>query len=271
MTTSPHLVALPGHTLETFASPHGIDTAASVATRADRALAWLNARLGPGPRPPLFVVGPEDWPSVALIPIYGMPHAFPDRVVVGTSPAAFWDEYFTAIRLIDRGGEISEEISDLLIAHELTHLYHSYDTASGSTDFAHLWLAELFANVGLYGYVSDVEPDALPALDAIADASLIAGRGQWQVTGLRDMEASLAAGPLNYCWFEFLLIRVARALWRADPMNALQRFHETLRGPLSEEQVIARLAAISPIAAELVRSFPEAPVTGPLSGALSVE
>jgi hypothetical protein len=238
MTTTPKLVALGGHTLQTYASADAISTAGAVADRADRVMTWLETRLGPGPRPPLYVVGPDDWAGVALIPIYGMPHAFPDRVVVGASPAEFWNDYLATVRASDAG------FVDLLVAHELTHLFHDYDTTTGQTDFPHLWLAELFANIGYYGYTAEIEPQILPALDAVADASFAMDHQRWPVTRLNDMESSLADGPLNYCWLQFLLIRIARSLWRADPAAALSKFRRTLRAPLSDDEISERIRAL---------------------------
>lgn len=74
-------------------SPGNRTRAIAVATRCRQALDWLSAAFGERPRFTLFVAAPEDWDRVALIGIYGMPHAVGGRVVTGTAPSAFWDEY----------------------------------------------------------------------------------------------------------------------------------------------------------------------------------
>src|SRR5688500_15925920 len=123
-----------------YASPGSQARAEALAARATRAVRWLTGILGPKPQPVLFVVGPADWPRVASIPHYGMPHAYGDKVVVGTEPAPFWREIVdwfwphlrpeTKERVRSAYGDppdLGSAFPDLVVVHELTHLYHEFD------------------------------------------------------------------------------------------------------------------------------------------------
>jgi hypothetical protein len=263
------LSRLEGCALPTYASEGAQTKAREVAERAKHALDWLTALFGPQPTPPIYVVGPEDWNRVARVPVYGLPHTFPDRTVVSTTPAAFWRDYTDVLtpRLTEEGmaelceaygdpPDLGAEFPDLLIVHELTHLYHAYDEATGTTDFPQLWLAELFANIGLYGYLADVEPATLPLVETISHASHAAGPEPWTVHNLNHMEDSLAHGPLNYCWFEFLLIQLAQQIWELGGPAAFTHIHDTLRQPLTDDEILNRLADIHPDIAATVRNWP---------------
>lgn len=66
---------------------------------------------------------------------------------------------------------LGEHFADLVVAHELTHLFHDFDEATGQTDFPRLWVAELFPNVALHGYISEVEPQQLGTLETVCEAT----------------------------------------------------------------------------------------------------
>lgn len=46
---------------------------------------------------------------------------------------------------------------------------------------------------------------------------------------LDHMDEALAEGSLNYLWFEFLPILVAKRAWQAGGAQAFVRFRDTLR------------------------------------------
>ena len=152
--------------------------------------------------------------------------------------------------------DLGSRFADLVIAHELTHLFHEFDEASGDTDFPRLWLAELFANIGFYGYVAEIEPDQLPVLEAICELSAAAGSQLWPVRALNRMGDGLAEGPLNYIWFEFLLILIAKRL-APGAADAFTAFRDTLRdATLSDDQILDRLADIDPNIAVAAQQWP---------------
>lgn len=71
-----------------WASPDAHALAEAVAARVGRALDWLADTLGRRPPVRLFVANPEHWDLVAEVPVYGLPQAFGDRVIVGAQPWA---------------------------------------------------------------------------------------------------------------------------------------------------------------------------------------
>ena len=264
------LVRIDGTAIPAFVSVGHDAEGRAIARRTGRVLDWLATLFRTRPSTTLYVAGPADWDRVAAIPLYGMPHAVADRVVTSTTPAPFWRDYTdriephlteadrTRLRAVygdppDLGGRFA----DLVIAHELTHLFHDFDEATGETDFPRLWLAELFANIGLYGYVAEREPDQLAVLETICELSVAAGPELWPVRALNRMGDGLTEGPLNYIWFEFLLILVARRIWQAGAADAFTAFRDTLRDrTLSDERILARLANIHPDVAAAAQRWP---------------
>jgi hypothetical protein len=242
----------------------------AVAQGARSVLDWLAAAFGHRPQFTLFVADPSDWDRVAAVPIYGMPHAIGERVVTGTGPAGFWSEYTdvllrdlspasaTRLRAVygdppDLGGQFA----DLVVAHELTHLFHEFDEGTGRTDFPRLWVAELFANIGFHGYIAEVEPDELAVLETICQATWQAPPERWPVRRLNRMEDGLSDGPLNYLWFEFRLLAISKTIWQAGGLSAFRCFHDTLRRPsLPDDQILDALRVIHPAAEQAVRDWP---------------
>lgn len=145
-----------------------------------------------------------------------------------------------------------------MIAHELTHLYHEFDEGTGETDFPRLWLAELFANIGFYGYIAENEPKELQVLEAICELSALAGSEIWPVGALDRMGEGLAAGPHNYIWFEFLLILIAKQIWDHSGADGFITFRDQLRAPtLTDDEILDHLNEITPAAADTVRTWPD--------------
>ena len=264
------LQALDGFGFRTLASPESLTRAAAVAERCQRALDWLAGILGERPAFTLVVAGPRDWQRVALIPLYGMPHAFPGLIVTGTEPSGFWHDYaHTLLADLSPSGrerltavygnppQLGERFADFVVVHELTHLFHDYDEQTGLTDFPRPWLAELFANIALHGYITDNEPDQLPALETICQLTWNAPTTRWPVTHLNRMEASLATGPLNYVWFQLRLIVIAQAIWQANGADSMRAFRDTLTTrDLTDTEILDTIDEIAPQAATALRRWP---------------
>jgi hypothetical protein len=263
------LRSLDGFSFPALASPESLTQAATVAERCQRALDRLAGIFDERPPFTLIVAGQRDWPRVALVPVYGMPHAFPGLIVTGTEPSGFWHDYAQALlpdlsprerqRLATVYGDPPAlgDFADLTVVHELTHLFHDYDEQTGLTDFPRSWLAELFANIGLYGYVADDEPDQLPVLQTICRLTWDAPAARWPVTDLNRIEASLATGPLNYVWFQLRLIVIAEAIWQAGGAEGMRAFRDAFTTrDLSDTRVLGVIDAIAPAAADAVRSWP---------------
>ncbi|MEU4339616.1 hypothetical protein AB0F59_34110 [Micromonospora lupini] len=261
------LEPLDGFPLPVFVSKGGAARGRSVAQRAARTVAWLDQVVGMPETPPLFVVGPQDWNQVATIPLYGMPHVNDDRIVVGQEPAPFWASMTSAIiPLLDRGGLQRLHrvygnpiylggFADLLVSHELTHLAHGQAWPDGPVAF---WLRELAANLGLHGYVTDVEPAKKPHLETVFEATwATASHSHWPVRDLSRMADSLDGDGSNYVWFEFGLQVLAKRLWQIAGAGALKRVVHALRGPeLDLPGALELLEALDPEVARSVRDWP---------------
>jgi hypothetical protein len=261
---------LDGFGFPVFVSPGNRPRGLAVAARCRRVLDWLAEALVHNPRFTLFVAAPEDWDRVALIGLYGMPHAVGERVVTGTVPSSFWNEYARILlgglsaaeqsRMRSVYGDppqVGERFADLVVAHELTHLFHEYDEATGLTDFPRLWVAELFANVGFHGYIREVEPDQLETLETVCRLTWHAPADGWPVRALNRMQDGLADGPANYLWFQFRLLVVANSIWDAGGRDAFRAFRDTLRRPhLGDDQILKAIGAIDPAAESALRKWP---------------
>ncbi|GAB3959625.1 hypothetical protein GCM10027614_79510 [Micromonospora vulcania] len=174
------LEPLDGFPFPVFVSAGGTARGQAVAQRAARTVAWLDRVVGMPETPPLFVVGTGEWDQVASIPLYGMPHVESDRIVVGQEPAPFWDSVTGAItpllapaglrRLHQVYGDPIDlgPFADLLVSHELTHLAHGPSWPEGPVAF---WVKELAANLGLQGYVTEVEPSETTRLETIFEVT----------------------------------------------------------------------------------------------------
>lgn len=266
------LEPLAGFPFPVFASPGGAERARLVAERANRTVTWLDHAVGMPETPPLFVLGPDDWDKVATIPLYGMPHVESDRIVVGQQPAPFWNAVIGAIVGHVEGGDLRRLhdvygnpidaglFADLLVAHELTHLGHGETWSPGPVAF---WLGELVANLGLHGYVTEVEPDQSTRLTTIFEVTWAAPNDHWRVRDLAHMEQGLEGDGSNYVWFEFGLQVLAKRLWETTGVAALQRLVGAVRGPeLGFDEVVKLLDELDPAVARSIRDWPGSPPHG---------
>jgi hypothetical protein len=258
---------LPDFAFPVYVTAGGESRGRSVAQRAAQTIAWLDQVVGMPKAPPLFVLGPEDWNKFALIPLYGMPHVDSTRIVVGQEPAAFWSSLTHQItphlqpeglrRLHNVYGMPPDlgVFADLLVSHELSHLAHGDSWPESPVAF---WVTELAANLGLHGYVSEVEPAELTRLQTIFEVTWHAPSSHWPVRELHRMADSLEGDGSNYVWFEFGLQIIAKRMWEASGPAALQRIVAALRGPaLDHDQVVDLLETIDSDVARAIRHWPQ--------------
>jgi hypothetical protein len=87
-------------------------------------------------------------------------------------------------------------------------------TWTGLTDFLCLSVAELFANIGMHGYIANNEPTRfgvgrrLPAHLGGARRPLAGPRSRPHGAGAR-------VGPLNYVWFRLGQLVIDTDIWQA--------------------------------------------------------
>ncbi|TCC57725.1 hypothetical protein E0H73_30680 [Kribbella pittospori] len=257
---------LRGFPFPVFVSSGGAERGRSVAVRAAQAAEWLDRTVGMPEIPPLYVVNANDWDAVATTPQYGMPHVDSDRIVVGQEPAAFWStltgviaplvgpEGLARLRQVygddlDLGG-----FADLLVCHELSHLAHGASWPAGPVGF---WLKELAANLGLQGYVAEVEPEQSATLETIFEVTWAAPSDPWPVHDLARMNESLVGDGSNYVWFEFGLHVLAKRLWDTAGATALRTLVAALQGPpLDLTHVVNMLADLDPSVARTIQNWP---------------
>lgn len=268
-TTYPTLNSLAGFPFPVFVSRGSEERGRFIAARTAQAIDWLGQVTGKVRRPSLVVADERDWPTVCEVPIYGMPFSLPDKLGTSTTPAAWWNEYVDALRphlgeaaasaLAVTFGDPPDftEIADLIITHEATHLFHEIHPVTWASEFPSDWVMELFANLGMHGYLATHEPGHLRLLAAMADATLDAGHGHFDLQDLPLMGQSMQTSVTNYVWFEFRLIRFAEQLWNACGQDGLRDYQRLLGHPeLSHDQTVDRLSQLDPAVADAVRRWP---------------
>jgi hypothetical protein len=221
------------------------------AERAERALDWLAGALGTRPVLRLCVADESDWDVVAPVPLYGMPQTWGDLVIVPAGRAPLIDEQYdvfapyvtarTAAGVRAAYGDPPDLAGffDLLLVHELTHLFHEQVWRSQPE----LWLLELHANLGLFGYLADQEPDRLAGVRAFAGCARDVPAEVAPVRGLAEMERALDdGGPVNFSWYQLRLIALADELWSAGGVGLFRRIHDRFAGA----EAIGDLASIDP-------------------------
>lgn len=268
-----------GFPMPVYASPGSGARVRELAERAQRVLDWLDELVERPPTPPLFVLDPADWDRVALIPHYGLAHTSRTRTVIGRQQSGLWatvaNEVWPDLSTADRGrladvyGTPPDlmAFADLVIAHELTHLadrpsWLDDETAGercwGAREPRLLWFNELFANLGLQGYITQREPESLLALETVFEVIGTTSPLRWRFRRLSEMhEAATAPGMdgTNYVCFEFRLQILAKRMWQAAGADGFRWLHRILHGPILPDKVIfGILAEIDQEVAEIVSS-----------------
>lgn len=273
-----------GYDFPVYASSIDVARARRMADRMARTLSWLEGMVPMPATPSLFVLNPTDWQRIALVPQYGLPHCNRSRIVVGQETSGLWGDLVSLVwphlRWIDRRrlrrvyGSPPDVTSfvDLLISHELTHLadrpahLDGFDQHRGWGAVPRvLWFVELFANVGLQGYVQECEPDRLRRLETLFQAIGATQEDFWPMNSLTQMYSALKfadTNGFNYCWYEFRLQIVAKRLWAAGGSAGFKRIHQVLHGPLlTDFELMEVIASIDGTAANAIRRWSLKPST----------
>lgn len=271
MTTTayPTLSPLEGFPFPVFVSRGSEERGRTIASVAAHAIDWLGQVTGKVRRPTLVVADEQDWPSVCEIPTYGMPFSIPDKLGTSPTPALWWQEYVDALQphlseaastaLATTFGDPPDftGLADLIITHEATHLFHQIHPDTWASEFPSDWVMELFANLGMHGFLATHDPDRLRLLTTMADATIDAGHDIWDLQDLALMGESTRDGVTNYVWYEFRLIRLAEQLWSARGEDGLRDYQSLLGHPdLTHDQVVDRLSRLEPAVADAVRRWP---------------
>jgi hypothetical protein len=272
------LTAVEGFSFPVYVSGRDVARARGLAQRMARTLSWLGDLVEMPPTPPLFVLDPADWNRVALTPLYGLAHVNRTRVVIGQQPSGLWEGLVSRVwpelafsarqRLTTVYGEPPDVscFADLVISHELAHLADRpghLDTTGQEPGWGSvprvLWFVELFANLGLQGYVSDCEPHESSRLETLFDVIGSTPAAMWPINALSAMYDTLTtpgADGSNYCWYEFRLQRFAKRLWEARGAASFKTLHTVLHGPLlTDDELVEVIADIDTRVAADVRRW----------------
>lgn len=244
-----------------------------VAERCARAHRHLESVLGFGPKLRLLVLSPEDWAEHAAFPLYGMPHyAGGEAIVVGDEPASFrrgvvrmLDGVLTPAQRAEAeaaygtagGGIDMSPFADLLVVHELGHLFHLQVPFA----FPRLWLMELFCNLCLHAYVAEIEPERLPLWTMLPERMLALPADRVRHRSLDAFERLyVGVGPENYCWYQFRLAVAARGIYDAAGVDALRRLYRTFaahENELTDRQLAELLKErVHPTIARVMETWP---------------
>jgi hypothetical protein len=261
------LKPIDGFAFPVWASPGTEERALVIGQRVERAHAWFTGVLGFQARVRVLALAPSDWDQLAGMPVFGFPHFIgDDTVVVGSVLAPFFAEIVdfwkpdlsepTWSRLRDVYGDppVVDGFSDLLAVHELGHLFH---VQAGFWRPA-TWLPELFCNVGLEGYVAEVEPAGLEILETLPLATSEVSPERFAVRDLNGMDqATRVGGPLNYAWFELRLHAAAKPIWEQGGGSAFRRLYERFRdGPEPDDLRRMLRDEVHPEYARLIDEWP---------------
>jgi hypothetical protein len=217
--------------------------AGRVAERCGRAHRYLKSVLEFDPKLRLLVLSPEDWAEHATFSLYGMPHhAEGQAIIVGDEPDAFsrgvvriLDGVLTPVRRAEAeaaygtadGGIDVAPFADLLVVHELGHLFH----AQVPFAFPRLWPMELFCNLCLHAYLAEREPERLPLWTRLPERMLALPADRVRHRSLDDFERLyVGVGPENYCWYQFRLAVAAAEIYDAAGADAFTAAVPDFRG-----------------------------------------
>lgn len=245
-----------------------------VAERCQRAHRYLKSVLELDPTFRLWVLSPEDWAGHAVFQIYGMPHyAAEVEIFVGATTADFFqhivgmlDDVLTrdqraemeAVYGVVSGQSDMSTFADLLVVHELAHLFHVQVPFA----FPRLWLEELFCNLCLHAYVVEAEPTQLPTLITWPERMEAVPVQQVRHRSLEDFEKLYVdVGPENYGWYQLRLHAAARDIYNDAGVDALKRLYRTFEAhenDLTDRQLADLLGdRVHPTAARVLETWPK--------------
>jgi len=255
-----------GSQIPVYASADAIDTAHHIALRCNRAYQFLQETLTTRPAITVLVLNAADWLTYSQYPAYGMPHTTSgETLVVAAHENALWrstlpDETTLTPELVQRyrtvftqpdGSQSFASFFDLLVVHELAHLFHT----QAFCIFPRLWLMELFANLCLYAYVAVVEPDQLPVLETRPQLLVRIDAQHTPHRQLQDFEIQdISINPQNYAWYQGHFHIAVKRIYAQSGVAALQRLWQMFLVP--DQQLAVQLEAVSPELAQVLTQWP---------------
>lgn len=252
------LEQLTGFSFPVWYSPGHVDRARDMAMLCERTMVYMDGSLAFRPAMQLKVLAEQEWSAHTGFPVYGMPHPVNDTVLVlAAEDNAFWRSFIpdlsqlppdlvaqvrNAYGTVD-GGLSMQPFFDLLVLHELGHLYHLQKPVV----LPRLWLSELFANVFLHTFIAEEEPQRLAALTVFPRMVVARGTEGFAFTTLEQLEANYTLitkeHPTNYGWYQCKWHCAAADIHEHAGANALRAYWDCFymqRGPM-DDAALARL------------------------------
>jgi hypothetical protein len=205
--------------------------AAALGARAARARDWLAQQLDAPFSFDLYVLDEDEWADHAGVEEYGIPHADPDtgKIVLGAQPATlfgsvcsqFWPDLSEgsrdAMHRVYGDPPQLEAFADLILVHELTHL------VPRGRSLPTMWHEELFADLGIVGYLASEEPDELPVYMTFVRAGCDVPPSRFPCSAAMDIARGFETGGFaNYVWYHCHLNVAAERLWNSRGVEALR-------------------------------------------------
>jgi hypothetical protein len=226
------LASLAGFPFEVHASASTLEQAGRLAERCARAYSYLGDLLAFRPRCALVVLDRADWADRASNPAYVMPYYNAGNLfltgepsdltarleeVAGSAPPAAAREL---AQVYGTGAGRLEPFTDTLVVHELAHAFHD----GVPFVFPRSWLMELFADMALYTFLAEEEPDQRLVFETLPRVALEYGLLKPVARDPRYFEAYYPyIEPLTYVWYQFRFTMMAKGVIDSGGPNVLRR------------------------------------------------
>lgn len=239
------LVFLGGHKSKVYYSSEAFERAKLIASRCDRVIDYFKTSLEIEPTVNILILSPADWTKYcAKGAVYGMPHYTNNQtLVVASDDNQFWRSMVPPIDKLpktlaenvvkiysDKQGNLTmQPFFDLLAIHELGHAYHNQQNVK----MQRKWMGELFPNILLHTYISENEPELLPALTLFPQIVIAGGTSGFSFTTLSDFEEKYneiaVKSPRNYGWYQCKLHAAAANIYNAGGKDVIKKLWAVLK------------------------------------------
>jgi len=205
------------------------------------------------PEVKLLILNREVWPHHTKMSVYGMPHYNNGHLIVAADENDFWAGFLPPLDNLPAGqaqvikqtyadeGVLSmKKFFDLVAVHELGHAYH----IQNQVNMQRKWLQELFANLVMYSYTAEMEPDYLPVIDVFSTMVVEGGAEKLEFRSLQDFENNYEKianqAPQNYGWYQSKLNLIAKDIYEQNGITSIKSLWQQLKNEenkLNEDQL----------------------------------
>jgi hypothetical protein len=222
-----------------------------------------------------LVLDEDGWRAHCPFPDYGMPYSQPPEMIyAAATDNPLWRTATPDLTALppgvaarlrevygEREGVSARRFFDLLVVHELAHLF----AHRGGLRFPRRWLEELFCNLALHTYVEREESDQLAALETLPEVVAAIPVERLPHHTLSDWERLFErVGPLAFAWYQCRLHRAAAMLHQqqgAALLTTMWTFFADGRGSTAPDGVDdvdlpVMLASLSPEVAAIAATWP---------------